>query len=101
MLTKTRSAASRAVVLIGLVVMPGRALGELTPMDIAFTRQAARRLVFDAAQEIPLWSLRPSELVGLEVMHPIMPLDGHPPARYVVEDALLKIHADQPSRSAL
>jgi hypothetical protein len=70
-------------------------------MDIRFTRQAARRLVFDASQEIPLWSLRPAEIVGLEVMHPAVTLDDTAPTQYAIDGALLRIHADQPSRSAL
>jgi hypothetical protein len=78
-----------------------QAFADVTPMDIRFTRQAARRMVFDASQEIPLWSLRPAEIVGLEVMHPAVTLDDTAPAQYAIDGALLKIRADQPSRSAL
>jgi hypothetical protein len=81
--------------------MPWAAAGQVTPMEIDFTRQAARRMVFDASQEIPLWSLRPAEIVGLEVMHPAVTLDDSVPAQVSIEKGLLKIRADQPSRCAL
>ena len=86
---------------IGLVFRSGMALAEVTPMDLQFTRQAVRRMVFDRQQEIPLWSLRPAEIVGLEVMHPVVTLDDSEPAVYTVQDEQLNIQADQPSHSAM
>ncbi|TVS15041.1 MAG: hypothetical protein EA424_17290 [Planctomycetaceae bacterium] len=86
---------------IGLMMGSSLALAEVTPMDLAFTRQAARRMVFDARQEIPLWSLRPAEIVGLEVMHPAVTLDDSEPAVYSIQGERLKIQADQPSHSAM
>ena len=58
-------------------------------------------MVFDPAQEILLWSLRPDEVVGLEVMHPSVTLDDSEPAQYVLEKGVLTVRADKPSRSAL
>jgi hypothetical protein len=43
---------------------------EAAPDKIKFVRQAARRLIFDAEQSIPLATLDPTSIVGLPVMHP-------------------------------
>ena len=75
--------------------------GDISPAEIQFTRQAARRLVFDRTQEIALWSLRPDDIVGLDIMHPAVTLDETAPARYAIEKGVLKIRAEKPSRSAL
>lgn len=42
----------------------------VAPDKIEFRRQAVTRLVFDADQNIPLSSLRPSKVVELDLMHP-------------------------------
>ena len=41
------------------------------PNEIKFVRQGAKRLIFDKDQSIPLASINPETIVGLEVMHPI------------------------------
>jgi hypothetical protein len=89
------------ILVAGLPPLFGQEDARVNPMDIAFTRQSVRRMVFDASQEMPLWSLRPAEIVGLEVMHPAVTLDGTPPARYAVEREWLTVRADEVSRSAL
>ena len=43
---------------------------EIRPDQIQFRRQAVTRMVFDAAQNIPLSSLRPAKVVDLDLMHP-------------------------------
>jgi hypothetical protein len=93
--------ALRMMVVLSLTWSPCHVLAEIAPMEIAFTRQAARRMVFDPSQEILLWSLRPDEMVGLDVMHPAVALGGSQPTQYLLEDAMLKIRAEQPSQSAL
>ena len=40
------------------------------PDEIQFRRQAVRRMVFDADQNIPLSSLRPAKVIDLDLMHP-------------------------------
>jgi hypothetical protein len=94
-------AASWMILVAGLSGFPGQAGNSVNPTELSFTRQAVRRMVFDATQEIPLWSLRPAEIVGLDVMHPATAVDDTPPARYGIENGLLTIRADQRSRSAL
>jgi hypothetical protein len=42
------------------------------PDQIQFRRQAVTRMIFDAAQNIPLSSLRPDKVVELDLMHPEM-----------------------------
>ncbi|MFK8112031.1 MAG: hypothetical protein AB8B91_07500, partial [Rubripirellula sp.] len=43
---------------------------DVTPQSLEFRRQATRRMVFDRSQQIPLASLQPSKIVGLDLMHP-------------------------------
>ena len=43
---------------------------DLTPEELHFRRQAVKRMIFDSSQDIPLASLNPSKIVGLDVMHP-------------------------------
>lgn len=43
---------------------------EMTPDQLAFRRQAVRRMIFDASQDIPLAGLWPAKVIGLDVMHP-------------------------------
>lgn len=45
---------------------------EIRPDEIQFRRQAVTRMVFDAEQNIPLASLRPSKIIDLDLMHPEM-----------------------------
>jgi hypothetical protein len=101
MLSKTANCIITVWVGIGLCIFPMEVFGDITPMDIQFTRQAVRRMVFDPAQEILLWSLRPEEIVGLEAMYPSVTLGDSDPARYVLEKRLLTVKADKPSRSTL
>ena len=82
-------------------VLSARGVSSISPADIQFTRQAARRLVFDRTQEIPLWSLRPDEVVGVEIMHPAVTLDETAPAQVAIQRGMLKIRASKPSRIAL
>ncbi len=50
---------------------------EVRPDEIQFRRQAVTRMVFDAGQNIPLASLRPAQVVDLDLMHPeLQPTPG-------------------------
>jgi hypothetical protein len=56
------------------VVVPVQA--ELSPVDLHFTRQASQRMIFDDAQALPLSSLDPAKVAGLELMHPVRRTTG-------------------------
>jgi hypothetical protein len=43
----------------------------LSPLDLHFTRQATQRMIFDDSQALPLSSLDPTKVAGLELMHPV------------------------------
>ncbi|WP_146577633.1 hypothetical protein [Neorhodopirellula pilleata] len=45
---------------------------DIKPESLVFRRQATRRMVFDQSQDIPLGGLAPSEIIGLDVMHPVV-----------------------------
>ena len=55
---------------LSLVVLP-QVLPGASPLELKFTRQAVKRMVFDESQAIPLAAVEPSKVVGLEVMHPL------------------------------
>jgi hypothetical protein len=79
------------------IVLSGVAMAEVTPDVLQFRRQAARRMIFDATQEIPLAGLHPSKVVGLDLMHPVVGNQtGN--ARSVIHEGMLRISADAPSR---
>jgi len=44
--------------------------GDVGPEMLEFRRQATRRMIFDRSQRIPLASLQPAKIVGLDLMHP-------------------------------
>ncbi|MGB4708265.1 MAG: hypothetical protein WBH50_18590 [Fuerstiella sp.] len=43
---------------------------EVKPQSLVFRRQATQRMIFDRSQQIPLSSLQPKNVLGLDVMHP-------------------------------
>lgn len=63
-----RSIFLRSLLILGLA-LPLHA--EITPVDLHFTRQASRRMVFDREQALPLAALDPATVVDLELMHPV------------------------------
>ena len=82
---------------IGLIVLSGIAAADLTPERLEFRRQATRRMIFDANQEIPLAGLDPSKVVGLDLMHPPV---GTPTgkAHSGIHKGMLRVSAETPSR---
>ncbi|MEK7953037.1 hypothetical protein [Luteolibacter soli] len=64
----------KGLVLCGLAWLPARA--EISPLDLHFTRQATQRMIFDDDQALPLLSLDPAKVAGLELMHPIRRTTG-------------------------
>lgn len=66
------------------------AVAELSPADLRFTRQASLRMIFDDDQALPLSSLEPAKVVGLELMHPVRRTTGAAEPR--VERGRLAIH---------
>lgn len=73
---------------------------DVDPTLLKFRRQAVRRMILDETQSISLSSLDPSNIAGLDVMHPHKLLGGKP-SKYIIEDGLLKITAVKSSKSAL
>lgn len=67
--------AFRPLLLLGLVLCSVHA--EAGPLDLHFTRQASRRMIFDDDQALPLSSLEPSKVAGLELMHPVRHTAGN------------------------
>ena len=58
------------------LAIPSATADEIRPDEIQFRRQAATRMVFDATQNIPLSSLRPAQVVNLDLMHPELQPDS-------------------------
>ncbi|MCP5548080.1 MAG: hypothetical protein H7A50_11985 [Akkermansiaceae bacterium] len=64
---------------------------DVSPLDLRFVRQAAQRMIFDDDQALPLSSLHPSKIVGLELMHPVRRTSGN--AAVSVSGGRLEIRA--------
>jgi len=79
---------------------PCHAGDEVSPLDIKFSRQAVRRLVFDREDAILLSLLKPSEIVDLSVEHPVIRVSGEA-TDYRVSEGTLEASANNPSESAL
>jgi len=45
---------------------------KITPTSLTFRRQATRRMIFDRSQDIPLALLEPANIIGIDVMHPLV-----------------------------
>jgi hypothetical protein len=58
------------ICVIPALLFGSTAAAEITPDSIEFRRTAVQRMIFDQSQAIPLASLNPSKVVGLELMHP-------------------------------
>ena len=85
----------RSVLLEGLLIgclacMSAQA--GLSPVDLHFTRQASQRMIFDDNQALPLSSLDPTKIAGLELMHPVRRTTGK--AEVGVSQGQLTIHGD-------
>ena len=72
---------------------------EVRPDEIQFRRQAATRMVFDAAQNIPLSSLRPAKVVDLDLMHP--ELHPEPGIAWTLKDGGLSGEAKEADGNSL
>ena len=60
------------------------------PTNILFRRQAARRMIFDKDQSIPLAVLEPSKIVSFDLMHPELSTDK-PPAACSLDGGVLTV----------
>ena len=69
-----RSALLEGLLMGCLACMPAEA--GLSPVDLHFTRQATQRMIFDDDQALPLSSLDPTKIAGLELMHPVRRTTG-------------------------
>ncbi|MGL1890945.1 MAG: hypothetical protein OCD02_04925 [Spirochaetaceae bacterium] len=72
----------------------------MSPIDIQFTRQAVRRLVFDKKSAIPLSVLKPAEIVNLPLEHPMQTLNGRE-CEYSLKSGQLRISGEKQSESLL
>ncbi|MEX0324000.1 MAG: hypothetical protein AB3N63_17715 [Puniceicoccaceae bacterium] len=80
-------------------VVPHAADEQVSPLDIQFTRQAVRRLVFDESDAIPLSSLKPAEVVSFDIEHPLIEIAGLT-SIYKLAGGLLEVSAGEKSESA-
>ncbi|BCM94315.1 hypothetical protein IAD21_06220 [Abditibacteriota bacterium] len=68
------------------------------PLQMTFYRQSVKRFIF--SNNIPLSSLNPDEIVGLDLMHPLVG-NSTTPCSYVVQNGVLEISsAAAPAESA-
>lgn len=91
------SFATFGLVLIGLGFSTA-ARAEVTPDRLEFRRQATRRMVFDASQEIPLAGLDPAKVVGLDLMHPVVGT-AVGAAKFEIHEGNLRISSPEASRT--
>ena len=63
-----------AAMVSAMACMAGAA--EVSPTDLVFVRQAARRWIFDQGTGIPLAGIYPDRVVAPDVMHPVMRTAG-------------------------
>lgn len=72
---------------------------DVTPQSLVFRRQATRRMIFDREERIPLASLQPEKVVGLDLMHPVVG-DAPGQTHCAIEAGRLKISTDQQAGSS-
>ena len=70
----------------------------MTPDQLEFRRQATRRMIFDANEEIPLAGFDPSKVVGLDLMHPFVGTPTGDP-KFEIHEGNLRISAQDACRS--
>lgn len=73
---------------------------DVTPQSLEFRRQAVRRMIFDRSQHIPLASLQPSQIVGLDLMHPLVGNPSHQ-AECLIDAGRLSISAGDQAASTV
>lgn len=76
------------------------AYSQTAPTEIQFVRQGVKRVIFDQEQSIPLASLNPEKIIGLNIMHPIHQY-GKDSAKINIEKGLLNITANTESESTI
>jgi hypothetical protein len=95
---RTPSPHPKTGLLLSIIILAGVAAAEVTPDQLEFRRQAARRMIFDASEEIPLAGFNPSKVVGLDLMHPIVGTpDGDP--KFEMHEGNLRISSQNASRA--
>ena len=65
--------------------------------DIKFTRQAVQRFVFDESQSIFLAGIKPENIIGMPVMHPVEYLAGEK-ANIQIDNNLMLIQSEHPAQ---
>ena len=87
----SRLSIASLIVVVGSLGV-GRA--DVAPDQLVFRRQAVRRMILDRSQVIPLASLSPAKIVGLDLMHPLVGQQTGE-TQFAIEDGQLRIRADQ------
>jgi len=85
---------TKILILVSIIGTTSLRAQDISPNDIEFRRQAARRMIFDKSQDIALSGLYPSKVVGLDVMHPAVGEQLNSP-KLKIENGRLHISADK------
>ena len=96
--TVTHTTTHMRALSISLVLLSGIAWADVTPEDLEFRRQATRRMIFDANEEIPLAGFNPSKVVELDLMHPVVGTPSGVP-KFEIHGGCLRISARDASRA--
>ena len=83
---------------LSFIVTAGMARADVTPELLEFRRQATRRMIFDANQEIPLAGFNPSKVVGLDLMHPLVGTPTGDP-KFEIHEGTLRINSNTASQA--
>jgi hypothetical protein len=92
------SVSHKICLVLSFIVLSGMARAEVTPDQLEFRRQATRRMIFDASEEIPLAGFNPSKVVELDLMHPLVGTPTGDP-EFGIHEGNLRISARDASRA--
>ena len=76
------------------------AADNVTPLDIAFKRQAVGRFTFDESSAIPLSGFTPNQVVNLKTEYPQIPITSES-CHYTIDGSLLRVTSGKTAESAL
>ena len=76
------------------------AADNVTPLDIAFKRQAVGRFTFDESSAIPLSGFTPNQVVNLKTEYPQIPITSES-CRYTIDGSLLRVTSEKTADSRI
>ena len=79
----------QAILFILLAATTASAAEDASPLDIRFTRQAVRRIVFDDDSAIPLSVFSPAKVVNMGIEYPHIRVSGGDTTYEIQKDQLL------------